>query len=289
MPSSTDVSRTSSCLSSDGLELKLLQWPCESARGQVLIVHGLGEHAARHAWLAEQLQRAGWQVSAWDHRGHGSSPGPRGDIPYPDALLDDLARVVDHVRPSADRRPLVLFGHSLGGLVAARFVAEGLSQRPAAWHRAVDRLVLSSPALDPGLHALQRLLLAVAGRLAPHLAVSNGLRPAWISRDAQVVEAYRRDPLVHDRVTSCLAQFIVDAAAHVRAAASQWVVPTLLQWAGADRCVAPPGSAAFAAAAPACVQSRCYAELFHEIYNEPERAQVLADLLDWLRGPAGAA
>jgi alpha-beta hydrolase superfamily lysophospholipase len=130
----------------------------------------------------------------------------------------------------------------------------------------------------------QRLLLAVAGRVAPDLRLSNGLQPEWVCRDPEVVRRYVADPLVHDRVTARLVNFIVDASKMVRSRAARWQVPTLLMWAGADRCVAPAGSAAFAAAAPASVvTAQVFPGLYHEIFNEPEREQVLAHLTRWLK------
>jgi alpha-beta hydrolase superfamily lysophospholipase len=232
--------------------------------------------------LAGALNADGWQVQGWDHRGHGRSPGRRGDVPQPDSLLRDTAAAVERAR-GAGIGPLVLLGHSLGGAVAARFVAEGLSDRPAPWWRRVDALVLSSPALDPGMGALQRLLLAVARPLFPHLPVGNGLKPEWISRDPAVVRAYVADPGVHDRVSAMLASFVVEAGEFVRQRAAHWTLPTLLMWAGADRCVDPLGSAAFAAAAPsAVVSAQVWPALAHEIFNEPERGQVVGELLRWL-------
>jgi alpha-beta hydrolase superfamily lysophospholipase len=149
--------------------------------------------------------------------------------------------------------------------------------------RPVDALVLSSPALDPGMSIPQKLLLASLGRLAPNLAVGNGLKPEWISHDAQVVRNYVADPLVHDRVTPRLARFIVDGGTAVAERADAWSVPTLLLYAGSDRCVAPAGSAGFAAAAPqALVAAHEFRTLFHEIFNEPEQAEVLGVLHDWL-------
>jgi alpha-beta hydrolase superfamily lysophospholipase len=271
-----------SLTTADGEPLHVREWAVPAAHGTVLVVHGLGEHIGRYQQLAADLNDQGWNVTGFDLRGHGASAGGRGEIADADSLPDDLGRVLRQLR-LLRTGPVVLFGHSLGGLLVARFVAEGLSPQPAAWSAPVDALVMSSPALDAGLSGAQRLLLAVLGRLAPDLAVGNGLDPADLSHDPQVVADYRADPLVHSRVTPRLVRFIVDAGRVVAAAAPHWRVPTLLQYAGADRCVAPAGSTAFAAAAPAAVvRTIRYDALAHEIYNEPERGQVLADLNRWL-------
>ena len=264
----------------DGLTLQVREWPRADARGSVLIVHGLGEHIGRYEHVAAQLNAWGWNAVGYDQRGHGRSEGARGALAKPDDLLRDLALVFDAVREK-NPGPLVLLGHSMGGLVAARFVAERV--------RSVEALVLSSPALDSGLSGFQKLLLAVLGPLAPNLALGNGLKPAWISRDPAVVQAYEADPLVHDRVTPRLVRFIVEGGEFVRARAVQWSVPTLLLYAGSDRCVAPAGSAAMAATAPkAVLTAREFAPLFHEIFNEPEQGEVFAVLEAWLSSGRGS-
>ena len=276
----------------DGLPLHWCQWrhlgPA-APRGTVLIVHGLGEHVGRYEHVAAQLNACGWHVVGHDQRGHGASGGPRGDIPQAEAYLHDLARVIDALRqePVFNAGRLILLGHSMGGLVASRFVSGGLMADSAgtlpAWFRPVDGLILSSPALDAGLSPFQAFQLWLGRRLAPHLAVGNGLKPAWISRSPEVVRAYQADPQVHSRITPTLAQWIVDAGERVRLHASDWVVPTLLMWAGSDRCVAPAGSAAFAEAAPAAVlRHHCFEPLFHEIFNEPEQEQVFGQMRTWL-------
>ncbi len=266
----------------DGLTLRLYRWPAAgTARGTVQLVHGLGEHAGRYAWLAAQLNAAGWHVVAHDQRGHGRSEGRRGRVADSHAFLSDLALAHDALRGAEG--PNVLLGHSLGGLVTARFVAEGLAKAPAPWWRRFDGLVLSSPALALDLDGGQRALLATLGTLAPNLALNNGLKPAWISRDAAVVKAYVDDPLVHDRVSARLVRFMVDGGAQVAERAPRWTLPTLLLWAGADRCAAPAGSEAFAAAAPKdVVTARAFPGLFHEIFNEPEREEVFSHLHRWL-------
>ncbi|MEO8155287.1 MAG: lysophospholipase [Rhizobacter sp.] len=292
-------------LTADGLKLHVEDWPlanAASARGTVLIVHGLGEHIGRYAHVAAHLNGWGWNAVGYDHRGHGRSDGARGRIEKWDDLLQDLALVIDAVRKSKPG-PLLLLGHSMGGLVAARFVSEGvpraatpainfeLASPPAGpasaapWYRPVDALVMSSPALDIGMSGFQKALLGVLGSLAPNLAVNNGLMPQWISRDPQVVAAYVSDPLVHDRITPKLVNFFVDSGVLVLQRAAQWRVDTLLIYAGSDRCVVPAGSRAFAAAAPtARVTTREFGPLFHEIFNEPEQADVFAALGLWLQG-----
>jgi alpha-beta hydrolase superfamily lysophospholipase len=256
---------------------------CPTARGTVLIVHGLGEHAGRYAHVAACLDLEGWTVVGYDHRGHGDSEGPRGGLNRCDDLLADLALVIDAVRAEAAPAPLLLLGHSLGGLIAGRFVAEGLASAPASWWRAVDGLVLSSTALNAGMSAMQKLLLGVLGPLAPNVAVANGLKPEWISRDPAVVAAYVADPKVHDRITPKLARFIVDGGEIVQARAARWTLPTLLLSAGSDPCVAPAGSVRFAAGAPKqIVEAHAFDALFHEIFNEPEQSVVLATMTAWL-------
>lgn len=259
----------------DGLKLHLSHHPAGTAAlGVVVLVHGLGEHLGRYAHVIAHLNHWGWHVLAYDQRGHGRSEGPRGTLPTKYALLDDLARVVDTAR-TAHRGPLVLLGHSMGGLVAARFAGDA----GAPWSRPVDGLAMSSPALDPGMNIGQQLLLTLLGPLAPNLAVANGLKPAWISRDPEVVAAYAADPLVHDRVTPRLVRFIVDAGQWVRRRAPGWTVPTLLMYAGSDRCVDPDGSREFAAFAPKkLVTTHEFGPLFHEIFNEPEQIGVFAGL-----------
>lgn len=274
----------------DGLTLHTRHWRAAApAIGTAVLVHGLGEHVGRYEHVAEHLNAQGWDVRGFDQRGHGRSEGRRGDIARPHSLLQDLGAFLAEVRQADAARPLVLIGHSLGGLVAARFVAEGLMANPAAWHVPVDALVLSSPAIDPGLSAVQKALLSVGPSLMPHLCVNNGLRPEWICNDPAVVQAYQRDPLVHDRISGLLGRFIADAGPAVLTVAPRWQVPTLLMWSAEDRCVSPRGSQRLAQALPGVLcEAQPFPGLAHEIFNERERDQVLARLSAWLGRGFGA-
>lgn len=274
----------------DGLDLRVHHWPLPPdvrGRGVALIVHGLGEHAGRYAHVAAHLNRQGWSVVSYDHRGHGQSPGARGVLKQDDDLLHDLASAIDLVRAGYPGQRLLLIGHSLGGAVAARFVAaqagQGDAVEPAAWARPVDALVLSSPALAIPLSAVQKVLLNTVARLTPDLAVGNGLKPEWVCHNPATVAAYIADPLVHDRISGRLSHFLLDAGAVVRQRTAAWRTPTLIMWGEDDRCVDPAGSVAFAAAAPAqWVTARPWPGLAHEIFNEVEQDQVLQALSDWL-------
>lgn len=245
-------------------------------RGVVLLVHGLGEHIGRYEGLAQHLNDWGFAVRGYDQFGHGNTGGVRGCLPSDDRLLDDLTAMVDDTRARVPQgAPLILLGHSLGGLVAARFVGLGL--------RPVEALVLSSPALDPGLNLVQKLLLAVLPSIAPNLCVGNGLDPAMLSHDPAVVAAYKADPLVHNRVSGRLARFIADNGPAALVQAPEWTTPTLLLYAGADKLVNPAGSRAFADAAPkAVVSAHGFDALYHEIFNERKAAPVFAELKKWL-------
>ncbi len=264
---------------SDGDNIAVQDWPLsddDAPHGTVVIVHGLGEHAARYADLAQQLNQWGYAVRSYDQVGHGDSGGARGGLPHGMRLIDDLADVVDNTRRMmASDEPLILLGHSMGGVVAAQFALHKI--------RRVEGLVLSSPALDAGLTWLQKFLLSTLPKIAPNLRVSNGLNQKYLSRDPAVVKAYQNDPLVHDRMSTRLAQWIATQGAACIAAAPTWHTPTLLLYAGADRLVSAAGSRAFAAAAPPkLVQAHCFKAMYHEIFNDPQREQVLAVMQPWM-------
>jgi alpha-beta hydrolase superfamily lysophospholipase len=264
---------------SDGENIAVRDWPLPPGvvlRGVVILVHGLGEHAGRYERLAGLLNEWCFAVRGYDQYGHGESSGGRGRLPSATRLLDDLADVIESTRQRIGAGvPLIVLGHSLGGLVAASVAA--LSPK------AMQGLVLSSPAFDAGLNQVQKLLLSALPRFAPNLGLSNGLDPDFLSHDEEVVAAYRADPLVHDRISPRLGSFIAESGPEVIARAADWRVPTLLMYAGADQLVDPRGSRAFAAAAPPqLVTSCCFDGLFHEIFNEADPQPVFALLQQWL-------
>jgi alpha-beta hydrolase superfamily lysophospholipase len=263
----------------EGDNLAVQDWPAPESvvpRGMVLLVHGLGEHAGRYHLVAQRLNRWGFAVRGYDQYGHGESDGVRGALPREARLVEDLIDMIESTRKKmAAGAPLILLGHSMGGLVAGLLVA--LERVP------VEGLVLSSPAFAVRLNPVQKLSLATLPKFAPHFTLGNGLDANFLSHDYAVVAAYARDRLVHDRLSSRLAAFIAQTGPKLVSHAPQWKVPTLLLYAGDDKLVDPAGSRAFAARAPkGVVSAHEFPRLFHEIFNEPDSEPVFSELKQWL-------
>jgi len=258
----------------DGSILQLRHWRLPSARRQVLIVHGLGEHAGRYQKTAEHLITLGCDVIAYDQYGHGESSGAHGHLARDTQLLEHLQTIWKNEQTETDVRRILL-GHSLGGLVAASAVARSFVTP--------DALVLSSPALAVDMAAWQRAAVQWLPRFAPNLTLSNGLNADYLSHDRAIVDEYRTDPLVHDRICARLGAFIATEGDSILLQAPQWRVPTLLLYAGDDRLVSPRGSAAFASIAPRdIVKSQRFDGLYHEIFNEADASPVFKALADWI-------
>ncbi len=266
----------------DGTELLVRTWQPDPSRfpealGSLLLVHGLAEHSGRYQHVAQMLCGLGLRVRAYDQRGQGASGGPRMVAPHPDILVEDLAEIYDAAVHGWKELPFLL-GHSMGGLVAARFATARV--------RPLRALVLSSPALalrlSTGMLRIHRVLLA----LVPRLRVPNPIDARFLSHDPEVVRQYRADPLVQSTITAGMLETFVRGMAQAQADAPRLQVPTLMLVGGADRVVDPAGSRTFHDNAPADLREMVwYDHGYHEIFNEAEplRGEVLAALADWLR------
>lgn len=263
----------------DGTAELVRTWePTGPARAELVIVHGLGEHSGRHELLGSTAAGQGLRVRSFDLIGHGASGGRRGHV---DDWLRFLDQVEAHVAEArASGLPVVLYGHSLGGLIALDYA---LSERPRP-----DLLVLSAPALFGGA-AWQRAVAPIASRLAPAMTMPTGIKGDQLSRDPAVGEAYFGDPLVLTKATTSLGAQIFSAMERVLTALPSLAVPTLLVHGGADTVVPP--TATLALGDIDCVERRLYPTLRHECHNEPEGPQVVGEILEWVTArldtPAG--
>jgi alpha-beta hydrolase superfamily lysophospholipase len=242
----------------------------------IWIAHGLGEHLGRHDAFVQWLLERGWTVGGHDHRGHGRSGGRRAGLERRDDLLDDLKAGLDRFAEHLESPPL-LFGQSLGGLVALLLALRSPER--------VRGLILSSPTLDPGLPIWQRALHRILIRLAPNMPVPSGLSPQHRSHDPEVAKRWREDPLVHGLITPRLLDFIIVGAHQALRQARGLSVPTLLQFGTEDRFVEVRGTRRFGYTAPRSMLTVIeYPWLRHELHHEPPalREPVLDDLERWL-------
>ena len=262
----------------DGLRLFERRWlPCGEPRAEVLLVHGFTEHGGRHAPTAEALAGHGFAVSAMDLRGHGKSDGPRCWIRAFDEYLRDLDTFFDRVSRRAVGRPVFVLGHSLGGLITVLWHIRRQSN--------LGGLILSGPALQVGrqLFPWLRHLARLGSVLFPRLRLLR-MGGRSISRDPAVIAEFRDDPLVfHGRFPVRTGAEILRAGGRVRAEFERLDVPLLILHGTADRVAAVEASQElFQRAAATDMTLRLYPGLYHEVLNEPEKAQVRADLIEWI-------
>jgi alpha-beta hydrolase superfamily lysophospholipase len=269
---SANEPETSTAPGVDVTELYLRHW-CSSGEpwATVLLVHGIGEHSGRYARTGRLLAAAGLDVHAFDIRGHGRSGGRRVYVRRWSDFLDDVALRIEAIREPG--RPLVLFGHSMGALIALTYAC---SERPAP-----DLLVLSAPPLDARVPGWQRTLAPVLSRALPTMVMANPIGGDQLSRDPAVGRAYFADPLVQPRTTARLGAELFGAMKRGRACLAELRVPTLVIHGGADTLV--PTHVSEPLGGLPGVERRVLPDLRHETLNEPEGPQVVAAIIEWLR------
>lgn len=219
-------------------------------------MHGLGEHIGRYERLISMLVDAGLLVVGFDLPGHGRSGGKRGHTSIEAVLeiIDDLTKNIGNFR---------LFGHSLGGLIAVRYA----QTRP----QKVQKLVLSSPALEVRPTILQKFLLNTLSLFVPGLTVSNGIEPGKLSRSKDAVSRYVSDPLVHDRISVKLGRSLVKNAAIARRDVERIVCPVTIV-VGTEDVITPPSAAStfFNRLKNTDKKFHSFEGAYHEIFEDPE-------------------
>jgi len=237
----------------------------------VLIVHGAGEHSARYDHVAVQMAEAGLDVHSFDWVGHGGSGGIRWHVDAYETYYDDLAERIASTR--APNIPLVLYGHSMGGLISLGYCLFR-SDLP-------DLLVATSPWLETAAPALLKAVVPFLAKIAPRLRLDGGLKGEQLARDPAVGEAYFADPLVETKTTAAWGAASLREQARVRADLSKLTVPVFQVHGGADTIAPPRASAPIGDLASA--ERRLYPSLRHETHNEPEGPEVVAAIIEWLR------
>jgi acylglycerol lipase len=268
--------------------------PADQARALVVIVHGIHEHSARYAHVGTRLAGADFAVYAADHRGHGRSGGRRANIERMTLIIDDLNSFVLFAAQRHPGLPVFMVGHSLGGLIALHYVTEPHVTEPQVTEAHVtgpearvllDGLVVSGPAVQVTAgSALQRRLAGVLSALVPNLGVAAIGAEQKISRDPEVVRAYRQDPLVYrGKIKARTGAEVLATMEGLPARLPRLTMPLLLLHGTDDQICALTGSAMVHDTVSSPDKTlRRYQGLYHEVFNEPEREQILTDLLCWL-------
>lgn len=259
----------------DGTSLLVRRWPVPSgeAWASLLLVHGLAEHTGRYEHVGTQLAAAGIDTQGFDLRGFGASAGARASVDRWSQLHDDLEERLNAVRSTAPERPLVLYGHSLGGLISLGYVLDGRA-RP-------DLLVLSAPAIGARIPLWQRALVGSLKRVRPGMLLDNRLDPNQLCCDPTVGAHYKRDPLNQHKSTVRFADAAFAEQRRVAAALDRLSIPTLVIHGGDDQIV-PVATSEVLEGRPG-VTRRVYPGLRHELHNESDGPRIEAEVIAWIR------
>lgn len=261
-----------------GAKLYCQSWiPEGPAHAVILLVHGYDEHSGRYPYFAEHCVKRGFAVHTLDHWGHGKSVGTNGFVPDFSVYHDGLDTLIQQMPAEQQALPLILVGHSLGGLISATYLLKNQHRFAAA--------VLSGPAIKAAEEpsSFTKGLSKFLSKAAPKMGVL-GLDSNGVSRDPKVVADYLADPLVSGtKISARLAAEMMTNMELVQNQAGKITLPILLLHGGKDSLTAPEGSIFLHEHVGSDEKMlKIYPELFHEIFNEPEKDAVLTDMTDWI-------
>lgn len=251
--------------------------PPDGVRHWLILIHGFGEHGGRYDTFVQMVTEQGIGVACADLWGQGRSGGRRGDIERLEQYVDDLEAWVEHLLAQERiSKPLSIFGHSLGGLLAGLWLLRRAERFACA--------VIQSPLLGIGVPvpAWKRRLADWIGRRWPTVALPIGLDPTWLSRDPAIVRAYRRDPLVHGQMTARCYHSLHEAMSRLLAQASQLSVPVLLLTGQADRVISHAACQRFFDALHGEKRHIAFPDCFHELHHEPVLDEIIRLIVQWL-------
>lgn len=262
---------------SDNLKIYAKEWKVEFPKAVIALVHGLGEHCNRYNHMAEYFAQHNIAMVGYDRRGHGQSEGKRGHTPNYEALLvevDDLLKVTKERYPVT---PIFLYGHSMGGNILLKYLIDRNPQVKGAISSAA---FIEFPSAPP---AILIFIGKIMRKIYPAFTQSNGLNAENVSRDKAVVEKYKADPLVHDKLTSATGMGMIETAKELETFSGKINIPTLLMHGNDDKMTGYMGSKNFAHRVNGNLTYKEWENAYHEIHNEPNQKEVFDFTINWMR------
>lgn len=254
----------------------------EAAKGAIVTVHGLGEHVAKYGEWFDAVVEGGYHAAGYDQRGHGETPGRRGDFDFAD-LVSDLERFVAVVRDRYPGLPVFVVGHSLGALVSIAWLERESERADEEERPPAAGVVLSAPplALPEAAPAWYRWGIQALARVAPRLPLPRSSDPARLTRDPERRAADGEDPRIHRRWTPRSIVSTATAMEDLRDRFPTFAAPILLLAAGEDAVVDSAAAIAWARRLDGDVTVERVAGAYHEILNDLGREAAYDRILSW--------
>jgi alpha-beta hydrolase superfamily lysophospholipase len=251
--------------------------PNADIRASIIIVHGLGEHSGRYDNVVNYLLPQGFAIYGFDLPGHGRSDGKREFVHQYEDFTEILTIYKNKVKSWQPGKPLFLLGHSMGGLIATEYLIDHSHD--------FDGAIISAPLITIPDNISKFTIISgkILSAIAPTIGITE-INPRDISRDPKVVNEYINDPLVYQgKTTARLSVELLKAIMRVNDEVNKIVVPFIVLQGSEDRLVSPQGAQMlYERAGSEDKAIRIYEGLYHEVFNEPEREEVLEDVLTWL-------
>ncbi len=265
--------KTSNASLSDNTNIHKVEWLASEAKAHLLLVHGYAEHSGRYDHFAKYLNAQNISVTSFDQRGYGKSDGLKGYIDRFSTYISDLKQIRAQIKD-----PVFLMGHSMGGLIATRYMQAHTDDQ-------IKGLISSSALLelDPKLSPILQALAPILGFLFPKLPTEK-LDKTYITRDPKELDKYMNDPLMYLGGTRArTAAEMLKAVKEVRLAFNKIDLPLLALHGGSDKLTMPGGTKKLHADASSADKTlKIYPELYHELLNEPEKNVVMDDIANWI-------
>jgi acylglycerol lipase len=262
--------------SSDGIKLFIRDYSLQNSNKVILIIHGLGEHSGRYLKLIQDFNDKNISVFTIDIRGHGKSEGKRGHSPFYQQLMNDIQCFIEHVTKKIPDQKYFLYGHSFGGNLVINYSFQE--------NKKINGIIATSPLIKPSI-APSRIVLFMGKlfkKIVPNLILSNGININGISRNMQVINDYRNDPLIHNKVSVQLGLDIISSGIYALENSQYITVPMIVFHGKNDGLTSYSASQKLVQNSGPNIKFIGFDDAYHEIHNEPEKVELLRNIFNWI-------